>query len=165
MVQSVSKWCKKSLFEPKLRTWRTPSMLGGEYRHSLDPKNRIFIPAKLRDELGATFVVAKDIREKCLKLYSLEEWARYMEPIKQQARKLQSSVLRYLSSTMAEVTPDSHGRVVLPKDLVSFAEIDKNVVVVGCYDYAELWAEESYERLKAEENVDQMIADLEALGL
>lgn len=140
-------------------------MLGGEFRHSLDPKNRIFIPAKLRDELGATFVVAKDIREKCLKLYSLQEWAKYMEPIKQQARKLQANVLRYLSATMAEVTPDSHGRVVLPKDLVSFAEIDKNVVVVGCYDYAEIWAEENYERLKADEDIEQMIADLEALGL
>ena len=140
-------------------------MLGGEYRHSLDPKNRIFIPAKLRDELGTTFVVAKDIREKCLKLYSLTEWAKYMEPIKQQARKLQANVLRYLSSTMAEVTPDSHGRVVLPKDLVSFAEIDKNVVVVGCYDYAEIWAEENYERLKADEDIEKMIADLEALGL
>ena len=140
-------------------------MLGGEYRHSLDSKNRIFIPAKLREELGATFVIAKDIREKCLKLYSLQEWAKYMEPIKQQARKLQANVLRYLSATMAEVTPDSHGRVVLPKDLVSFAEIDKNVVVVGCYDYAEIWAEENYERLKADEDIEQMIADLEALGL
>lgn len=140
-------------------------MLGGEYKHSLDPKNRIFIPAKLRDELGTTFVIAKDIREKCLKLYSMEEWKNYIDPILEQARKLQSKVLRFLSSSMIEVTPDSHGRVVLPKGLIEHAEIDKNVVVVGCYNYAELWAEETYEKMKSEEDLDQMVAELEALGL
>jgi MraZ protein len=140
-------------------------MLGGEYRHGLDPKNRIFIPAKLRDELGTTFVVAKDLREKCLKLYSMEEWKNYIDPILEQARKLQSKVLRFLSSSMIEVTPDSHGRVVLPKGLIEHAEIDKNVVVVGCYNYAELWAEETYEKMKSEEDLDQMVAELEALGL
>ena len=140
-------------------------MLGGEYRHGLDPKNRIFIPAKLRDELGATFVVAKDIREKCLKLYSLKEWKNYIDPILTKARKLQSKVLRFLNSSMVEVTPDAHGRVVLPKELIGHAEIDKNVVVVGCYNYAEIWAEESYEKMKEEEDLDQMIADLEELGL
>ena len=140
-------------------------MLGGEYRHGLDPKNRIFIPAKLRDELGATFVVAKDIREKCLKLYSLKEWENYIDPILTKARKLQSKVLRFLNSSMVEVTPDAHGRVVLPKELIGHAEIDKNVVVVGCYNYAEIWAEESYEKMKEEEDLDQMIADLEELGL
>ena len=140
-------------------------MLGGEYKHGLDPKNRIFIPAKLRDELGTTFVIAKDLREKCLKLYALDEWKKYMEPILEQARKLQSKVLRFLSSSMVEVTPDSHGRVVLPKDLVEYAEIEKNVVVVGCYNYAELWAEESYEKLKQDEDLEEMISELEALGL
>ena len=43
-------------------------MFGGEYRHNLDSKNRIFIPAKLRDDLGGCFVVAKDIRTECLKI-------------------------------------------------------------------------------------------------
>ena len=140
-------------------------MLGGEYRHGLDPKNRIFIPAKLRDELGTTFVIAKDLRETCLKVYSLKEWENYIEPILAQARKLQSKVLRFLSASMVEVTPDAHGRVVLPKELITHAQIDRNVVVVGCYNYAEIWAEEAYEKLKAEEDVGQMIAELEELGL
>ncbi|MBQ8431819.1 MAG: division/cell wall cluster transcriptional repressor MraZ [Clostridia bacterium] len=140
-------------------------MLGGEYRHSIDPKNRIFIPAKLRDELGTTFVIARDIRDKCLKMYSLEEWKNYMEPILEQARRLQSKVLRVLNGSMTEVTPDSHGRVVLPKDLSGYAAIEKNVVVVGCYNYAEIWAEEIYDQMKAEENLDELLEELEALGL
>ena len=67
-------------------------MLGGEYRHNLDPKNRIFIPAKLREELGATFVVAKDIREKCLKVYSLSGWENYITPLREQKRKLSEKI-------------------------------------------------------------------------
>ena len=140
-------------------------MLGGEYRHGLDPKNRVFIPAKLREELGETFVVVKDLREKCLKIYSQAEWDKYIAPIKNQERRLAEKVLRFLSSSMSQVVPDSQGRILIPKDLVQYAEIERDVVVVGCYDYAEIWAEESYQRLKEEENPEEMIKDLESLGL
>ena len=140
-------------------------MLGGEYRHGLDPKNRVFIPAKLREELGETFVVVKDLREKCLKIYSQAEWDKYIAPIKNQERRLVEKVLRFLNSSMAQVTPDSQGRIVLPKDLVQYADIQRDVVIVGCYDYAELWAEASYEKLKAEEDVEEMIRELESFGL
>jgi len=140
-------------------------MLGGEYRHSLDPKNRVFIPAKLREELGETFVVVKDMREKCLKIYSQAEWDKYIIPIKNQERKLAEKVLRFLNSSMSQVTPDSQGRIVLPKDLVTYANMERDVVIVGCYDYAEIWAEASYEKLKSEEDVEAMIRELESLGL
>ena len=140
-------------------------MLGGEYRHGLDPKNRVFIPAKLREELGETFIVVKDLREKCLKIYSQAEWDKYIAPIKNQERRLVERVLRFLNSSMVQVTPDSQGRIVLPRDLVQYADIERDVVIVGCYDYAELWAEASYEKLKAEEDVDEMIRELESFGL
>ena len=140
-------------------------MLGGEYRHILDTKNRIFIPAKLREELGATFVVAKDIREKCLKVYSLEGWENYIAPLREQKRKLSERILRFLHSSLVQVTPDSQGRIVLPPDLVAHAEIEKNTVIVGCCDYAEIWAEEAYEALKADEDLSEMLAELEELGL
>jgi MraZ protein len=140
-------------------------MLGGEYRHGIDPKNRVFIPSKLRDELGQTFVLVKDLREKCLKIYSQEEWDRYIAPIKNQERRLAERVLRFLNSSMAQVTPDSQGHILIPKDLVQYAEIERDVVVVGCYDYAEIWAEESYNKLKETENVEEMIRELESFGL
>ena len=140
-------------------------MLGGEYRHGLDAKNRVFIPAKLREELGQTFIVAKDLREKCLKVYSQAEWDRYLAPIKNQERRLAERVLRFLSASMTQVTPDSQGRILLPKDLVQYAEIARDVVVVGCYDYAEIWAEESYSKLKENEDVEEMIRELESFGL
>ncbi|MBQ4274316.1 MAG: division/cell wall cluster transcriptional repressor MraZ, partial [Clostridia bacterium] len=86
-------------------------MFGGEYRHNKDSKNRVFMPAKLREELGETFVIAKDIREKCLKVYSLAGWEEYIAPLKEQNRKLSEKILRFLHASLAQVTPDSQGRV------------------------------------------------------
>lgn len=140
-------------------------MLGGEYRHSLDQKNRIFTPAKLREDLGSPFVVAKDLREKCLKVYSLSGWDAYIAPLKAQNRKLQEKVLRYLHASNVQVTPDAQGRIVLPQELVEYAEIEKNAVVVGCGDYAEIWSEAAYEKMKSETDVEEMLKELEALGL
>ena len=84
-------------------------MLSGEFKHNLDPKNRLFIPAKHREELGESFIVAKSIRENCLKVYSLEEWENYIAPIKQMARKDSESILRALNRNASQVTPDSQG--------------------------------------------------------
>ena len=140
-------------------------MFGGEYRHTLDAKNRIFIPAKMREDLGATFVVVKDIRAKCLKLYSLAGWTEYLEPIRKLERKLRERTMRVLNASMVQVSPDLQGRITLVKDHVDYAEIDKCAVVVGCFDYAEIWAEEAYDRMKASENTTELLAELEALGL
>ena len=140
-------------------------MLGGEYRHGLDAKNRIFIPAKLREELGATFVIAKDIREKCLKVYSLAGWEAYIAPLREQKRKLSEKIMRFLHASMAQATPDSQGRVVLPAELVEHAEIKKESVIVGCGDYAEIWAESVYDQLKDEIDIAELIDELEELGL
>ncbi len=140
-------------------------MLGGEYRHGLDAKNRIFIPAKLREELGATFVVAKDIREKCLKVYSLAGWEQYITPLREQKRKLSERIMRFLHASLVQVTPDSQGRIVLPQELIEYAEMDKSLVVVGCGDYAEIWAENVYEALKSEEDLSEILSELEDLGL
>ena len=140
-------------------------MLTGEFRHSLDAKNRIFMPAKLREELGETFMIARDIREKCLKVYSLEGWAAYTAPIKEQPRQLAEQVMRLLHRSAAQVTPDSQGRVLLPPMLVEYAEIEKNAVVVGCSDYAEIWAAETYDAAMSEEDPEALCAALEALGL
>ena len=109
-------------------------MFGGEYRHNKDSKNRVFMPAKLREELGETFVIAKDIREACLKVYSLSGWEEYIAPLKAQNRKLSEKILRFLHSSLTQVTPDSQGRVVIPQELVEYASIERSIVVVGGSD-------------------------------
>ena len=140
-------------------------MFGGEYRHNKDSKNRVFMPAKLREELGETFVIAKDIRETCLKVYSLSGWEEYIAPLKAQNRKLSEKILRFLHASLAQVTPDSQGRVVIPQELVEYAAIERNIVVVGCGEYAEIWAEATYDQNKAQIDVAELIGELEELGL
>ena len=140
-------------------------MLTGEFRPTLDQKNRIFVPSKLREELGETFMIVRDIREKCLKMYSLDGWAEYIAPIKEQPRAIAEKAMRVLHSSAAQVTPDSQGRVLIPAKLVEFAELEKNIVVIGCYDYAEIWAEDKYESLMASQDDEELRELLEAKGL
>lgn len=140
-------------------------MLTGEYRHSLDPKKRLFIPAKQREELGTSFMIVRDLRGPRLKVYSTEAWEAFLAPIRQQERKLAEATLRFLHRDAVLAEPDSQGRVVLTPALVAYAGITKEAVVVGCGDYAEIWAAETYDAAMSEEDPEALCAALEALGL
>ncbi len=143
-------------------------MLSGEFRHSLDPKNRLFIPAKHREELagdGESFMVARSIRDNCLKVFSMTEWENYIAPLRKLDRKTSESVLRMLHRDAAQVTADSQGRIVLPQGLIAHAGIVKGAVIVGCGDYSEIWAEEAYDKMVSDEDLDGMRDLLEAFGL
>lgn len=140
-------------------------MFTGEFEHSVDSKNRIFVPAKFRDELGDTFMVARDIRGPILKIYSLEGWQEYLAPIKAQERKIAEKALRYLHRNAAQVSPDSQGRIVLSASLLDYAEIEKEAVVVGCSDYCEIWSAENYKAEIESEDADEIRGELERLGL
>lgn len=125
-------------------------MLSGEYRHSIDAKNRVSVPAKLRDELGAEFMVVRSIRGTCLKFYSMPAWREYIEPLKKLPRKVSEDTFWFLYHDAAQVSPDSLGRVLLPQGLLDFAKItpdengNRNVVVVGCGEFGEIWSDELY---------------------
>ena len=140
-------------------------MFLGEFRHSIDAKKRLFIPAKCREELGETFVIVKLLRGECLRIYSLKEWDKYLEPIRALARKESDKILNNLSRHAIQVSPDSQGRVVISSLLVEKANIEKNVVILGCSDYAEIWSETAYENMLASENEEEMLALLESMGL
>jgi MraZ protein len=140
-------------------------MLSGEYRHVLDAKNRIFIPAKYREELGAPFMVTRSIRGGFLCFYSLKAWEDFIAPLKSVPRKTSEDTLRYLYRTAADVTPDAQGRILLPQQLVEHAGINKNAVIIGCGDYGEIWSEENYTAKIANENIDGIREALELLGL
>ena len=140
-------------------------MLSGEYKHSLDPKNRIFIPSKHREELGESFVVSKSIRERCLRVYSMAEWDAYIEPIKKLDGKDKDRIIRALSRNAAQVSADSQGRIILTPDLIAHAELEKNAVIVGCGGYAEIWSDVNYAAMVEEEDLAGMKDLLESFGL
>ena len=140
-------------------------MFSGEFKHTLDTKNRLFIPAKHREELGESFMVAKSIRENCLKVYSMAEWEDYISPILKMERKASEAILRALHRDASQVSPDSQGRIVIPAALVQYAGITKGAVVVGCGKYAEIWSEENYEAMVSGENMEDIKNLLESYGL
>ncbi len=140
-------------------------MLFGEFNHSIDAKNRMFIPAKYREELGAAFVIFRSIRGNYIKVMSMNEWENFVAPIKALPRKTSEETLRFLNRNAAQVSPDAQGRILLPQGLIEHAQIVKNAVVVGCGDYAEIWAEELYSSSVEAEDQEAIRDALEACGL
>ena len=140
-------------------------MFTGEYTHSVDAKKRIFVPARFREELGETFVVARDIRGEILKVFSLEGWQSYIAPIMNQERKLSEKAIRYLHRNALQVSPDVQGRILLTKELLDYAGIVKDAVIVGCNSYVEIWSAENYEREIADEDIEDIRRSLELFGL
>ena len=140
-------------------------MFTGEYEHSVDTKNRIFVPAKFREELGESFIISRDLRGPRLKIFSQEGWEAYIAPIMEQERRVSEKAMRYLHRNAVQVSPDSQGRVVLTRDLLAYAEIEKNAVVVGCSTYAEIWSAENWAAELLGESADEIRAELERFGL
>lgn len=140
-------------------------MFTGEYEHSVDTKNRIFVPAKFREELGESFIISRDLRGKRLKIFSQAGWEAYIAPILEQERKISEKAMRYLHRNAVQVSPDSQGRVVLTRELLGYAEIEKNAVIVGCSTYAEIWSAENWAAELEGESAEDIRAELERFGL
>ena len=140
-------------------------MFTGEYEHSVDSKYRIFVPAKFREELGETFIVSRALRGPSLKLFSLKGWEAYIAPILEQERKISEKAMRYLHRNAVQVSPDSQGRIILTRELLSYAGIEKNAVVVGCSTYAEIWSAENWRAELEGESAEDIRAELERFGL
>lgn len=126
--------------------------LVGEYYHTLDSKNRLFIPAKHREILGENFMITRKVGEKCLATYSAEEWEKFSEKLTQFPDSVVNKLKRFLYSKTISVTPDAQGRVMLTPALIEYAGIEKNVAIIGCGDHAQIWAEGAWH--EDEENLD-----------
>lgn len=109
----------------------------GQYAHNIDAKGRLFIPAKLREELGATFHVTIG-QDHCLSVYSDESWGAFMDELK---TKSYSEVkrLRPVFANAADCEPDGQGRILIPAKLRQYAALDKEVVVIGSFNRVEIW--------------------------
>ncbi|MBE6600044.1 MAG: division/cell wall cluster transcriptional repressor MraZ [Ruminococcaceae bacterium] len=138
-------------------------MLASVYKHSIDAKTRLAIPAKYREELGEKFFITRSFRDKCLLVYSEAEWNNYVAPLEKMPRREQETVMRFLYKSGTWAEPDAQGRVLLGEELVRHAGIIKNAVILGCGKYAEIWSEELYE--STEEDIDNMVDVLEKYGL
>jgi len=128
----------------------------GEYQHTLDSKGRLFVPARLREELGSAFYVTISM-EKCLSVYSAESWKVFTDRVEQMSY-VQQRKMRPLFVYAAKMELDAQGRFLLPQNLRDFAGLTKNVTVVGCNNHAELWDSEAWKAVAAQEITPENIA-------
>ena len=130
----------------------------GIFQHTIDAKGRLFIPARLREELGDTFYVTLSM-EKCLTAYSLESWARFKEKMRTMPI-VDKKKLRPLFTHAAKCDLDSQGRILLSQYLLDFAELHKNVTVVGVDEYVEFWDSDTWAVVDAAETSPENIAEV-----
>ena len=121
----------------------------GQYQHSIDAKGRLFIPAKFREELGETFYVTIGL-DGCLSVYSDTKWGALIE--KYEALPISKArSMRALFANAAKCEPDAQGRILIPAKLRAYAKLEKDVVVIGVSNRAEIWNAERWQAVEEEE--------------
>ena len=143
-------------------------MLIGEYKHNLDGKKRLAIPAKLRKELGEGAVITRGL-DNCLFLFPLKQWQVLAEklgnmPLGQHDSR---SFSRLILSGAMEVDFDGLGRIVVPEYLKIYADLKKVAIITGLYTRIEIWAEDRWATYKTnlEKNSDSIAEKLGELGI
>ncbi|MFN3188725.1 MAG: division/cell wall cluster transcriptional repressor MraZ [Candidatus Paceibacteria bacterium] len=143
-------------------------MLIGEYTHTLDPKKRLSLPSKWREELGRTLIVTRGL-DNCLFVYPQSEWQKITEKIGQLplGQADTRSFNRFFLSGAVEVGVDSVGRILVPDFLKDFAKLDSKVVLAGIHDRVEIWDEKRWMEYKTqiEAKADALAEKLGEIGV
>lgn len=126
-------------------------MFMGEYHHNIDEKGRLIIPAKFRNELGTKCVIARGL-EKCLYIYSMEEWNSIVAKLKTLpfTKKDVRTFVRSFFSGATDCEFDRQGRFNITSPLVSYADITKECVIIGANDRIEIWSKENWDKFLIE---------------
>lgn len=130
----------------------------GEYRHNLDSKGRVFIPAKLREELGDVFYITLSM-DSCLSAYSADSWSEFSAKVNAMSYVKQRK-MRPLFAYAAKCELDNQGRTLIPAHLREYAHLTKNVTIIGCNNHAEIWDEEQWSKLSESEITPENIASV-----
>ena len=136
----------------------------GTYYHNIDVKGRMNFPTKLRECLGTPFFITKGIDQVCLTVYAQEEWDRLAAKVAAMPESKGGIIKRWIFSGAAEVTPDKQGRILIPQNLRLFAGLEKDVVVIGANNKAEIWEKSRWEALNDAMNREELLSVMEELG-
>lgn len=140
-------------------------MFMGEYNHTIDAKGRLIIPSKFREVLGEEFVVSKGL-DGCLFVYANEDWEAFEQKITTLplTNKNTRQFARYFLSGATTVELDKQGRILLPANLREFAELDKDVMLVGVGSRIEIWSKEKWAPINEDVDMDEIMGSMEELG-
>ncbi len=141
-------------------------MLIGEYRHSIDTKNRVSLPAKFRKEMGKKVYITRGL-DNCLSIYTEKSWKVILGKLENLSisKASERGFNRFMLSGATEVDVDGSGRILVPEYLKDFANVEKKVVWTGAGDRAEMWAEEVWDTYLTakQEDPEAMAENLEGL--
>lgn len=136
----------------------------GTYECKVDTKGRLMMPAPLKKQLVVGiddgFVLKRSVFQPCLELYPMAEWEKMMQKINKLNRfvKKNNDFIRRFTAGVKIVEVDAAGRLLIPKDLVVFAGIDKDIVLSSAVNIVEIWDKDRYEQSIDDSAVD--FADL-----
>ena len=141
-------------------------MFMGEYNHTIDAKGRLIVPSKFREQLGNEFVITKGL-DGCLFVYSNEEWQNIENSFRDKplTSKDARKFMRFFFAGACSCEVDKQGRILIPTNLREYAGIEKDVVSVGVLSRVEIWSKEKWDAVSMDENMDDITAAMEGLGL
>ncbi len=122
----------------------------GTYECKVDAKGRLMLPTSLKKQLGSLeegFVLKRSVFQPCLELFPMSEWDKMMLKINKLNRfvKKNNDFIRRFTAGVKMVEIDATGRLLIPKDLVVFAKIDKEIVLNSAINIIEIWDKDLYE--------------------
>ena len=135
----------------------------GTYECKVDAKGRLMLPTSLKKQFGSLeegFVLKRSVFQPCLELYPMDEWNKMMQKINKLNRfvKKNNDFIRRFTAGVKMVEVDSAGRLLIPKDLMLFSDITKDIVVSSAINIIEIWDKQKYEQAIDDATVD--FADL-----
>ena len=139
-------------------------MFIGTYQHNIDNKGRVIMPAKFREELGESFYITMGINN-CLFVLSKESWDGFLDKLSGQPISKATDISRFFCAGAVEAVPNAQGRVLIPENLRKYANIGKDVTVVGVGSRVEIWSTDRWNDYLEKQSQDSIMSAMELLGI
>lgn len=138
-------------------------MFYGEYKHTIDAKGRLFIPAKFREKLGDEFILSPF--DDCIRVYPMPEWEKFTAKLAQLPAAKERDLLRFFYAFADDGSIDSQGRVTINQSMRNFAHLEKEVVITGGCTHFEIWTASAWEAKREKFDSQKIMKELSDLGL
>jgi MraZ protein len=124
-------------------------MFRGSSSHTCDPKGRLIAPSRFRDVIktggGGDKIILTTSMTSALSAYTVDEWKKVEAKLVQSKSANASAIRRFFLGNSQECNCDKQGRILIPKSLRDYAEIQKDIMLVGLIDHFEIWSLEKWE--------------------
>ncbi len=141
-------------------------MLIGEYEHSLDTKGRLILPVKLRQDMGDKFIITKGL-DGCLFAFSQNEWLNFETKLKTLplSDRNARNFVRFFLSGATECELDKQGRFLIPSNLRTAANLEKETIIIGVGTRLEIWDKATWSKCDEDISADEIAENMTMLGI